>query len=64
MRVSIIYISEALSKVDNHSACKMIFAKVLESREPQTNQKASGRTLNLKLAWNTQKNKMSDVKGK
>lgn len=42
----------------------MIFAKVLESREPQTNQKASGRALNLKLAWNTQKNKMSDVKGK
>ncbi|RZH79760.1 recombinase, partial [Staphylococcus aureus] len=42
----------------------MIFAKVLESREPQTNQKASGRARNVKLAWNTQKNKMCDVKGK
>lgn len=57
-------ISEALSKVDNHSAWTILFAKVLESREPQANQRASGRLLKLKLAWNTQKNKMSDVKGK
>ena len=53
-----------MSKVDNHSAWTILFAKVLESREPQANQRASGRLLKLKLAWNTQKNKMSDVKGK